>query len=291
MGFDLTFQTRGSGESPPIEDLHEYFEQRRNYRMDGFTAQYLNEDTGVYFWFDLGGDYPQIQISYARSHIFALEAVEEAHSFVQQFDLVRRTGPEGGMHAEFTPGSFLSEFETGNRAGYRLAADPSTGFEGWFTRPASAIEAEWRWNFRRAAMQERVGESVFVPKISYFMVNGHLSSGDVWSDAIPVAMPTVECVVIVRDRAWPKRLLNREPEILAVPFVQLESIASHYRFVQGEPGHYQMYWDSPPLAVIEFLRGARANDAPFEAVSTDRILDQETMDEVCTEAGLHREAR
>lgn len=291
MGFDLTFQTRGSGESPPIEDLHEYFEQRRNYRIDGFTAQYLNEDTGVYFWFDLGGDYPQIQISYARSHIFALEAVEEAQGFVHQFDLVQRTVPDGAAPAEFTAGSFLSGFDAGNRVGYRLAADPSTGFEGWFTRPAASIEAEWRWNFGRAAMQERVGESVFVPKISYFMVNGHLCSGAVWSDAIPVAMPTVDCVVIVRDRAWPKRLLNREPEILAVPFAQLQPIASHYRFVAGEPGHYQMYWDSPPLAVIEFLRGAKTNDSPFEAVSTDRILDQETMDEVCNAAGLQREAR
>ncbi|MCC7235439.1 MAG: hypothetical protein IT163_09055 [Bryobacterales bacterium] len=290
MGYDLTFRLRGSGEAPPIEDLHEYFDGRRNYRMDSFTAQYLNEDTGVYFWFDLGEEHPRFQLNHARSHVFAVEAADEVRNFVQHFDLVC-DGSESGLPAEFTPESFLSGYDTSNRAGYRMAADPSTGFEGWFTRPAAAIAAEWRWNFERATTQERVGESVFVPKISYFLINGRLCSGAVWSDAIPVTMPVVDCVVIVRERGWPLRLLKREPEILAVPFVQLEAIASHYRFVPGEPGHYQMYWESPPLAVIEFLRSAKAPDSAFEAVSADRILDQETMDEVCAQAGLQRVGR
>ena len=47
----------------------------------------------------------------------------------------------------------------------------------------------------------------------------------------------------------------------------------------------------PPLAVVEFFRSATSPDAAFEAVSADRILDQETMDEVCAEAGLRREGR
>ncbi|MCC6293420.1 MAG: hypothetical protein IT164_12285 [Bryobacterales bacterium] len=290
MGYDLTLHLRGSGEAPPIEDLHEYFENRRNFRMDGFTAQYLNEDTGVYFWFDLGEDHPRFQLSHARARVFAVEAADEVRSFVQHFDLVC-AWPSAGLPTEFTPAGVLAGYDAGNRTGYRMAADPSTGFQGWFTRPSTAIAAEWRWNFERVTMQERVGESVFVPKISYFLVNGRLCSGAVWSDAIPVAMPVVDCVVIVRERAWPMRLIKREPEILAVPFVQLEAIASHYRFVPGEPGHYQMYWDSPPLAVVEFFRSATSPDAAFEAVSADRILDQETMDEVCAEAGLQREGR
>jgi len=289
MGYDLTFRSRGSGEAPPIEDLHEYFEHRPNYRIDGFTAQYLNEDTGIYFWFDMGGDLPMFQLSYARSHVFALEAVDEVRGFVHHFDLTLDAGGAvGPKGAEFRAEGFLSGFDAGNREGYRLAADPTTGFEGWFTRPAAAIESEWRWNLGRAAMQERVGESVFVPKISYFLIDGRLGSGAVWSDAIPVAMPSVDYLVVVRDRAWPKRIINREPEILALPFAQVEPLAAQYRFVAGELGHYQMYWDKAPEAVIEFLRNAHANEAPFEAVSADRILDAETMDDVCSGAGLHQ---
>ncbi|HZO51571.1 MAG TPA: hypothetical protein VFB63_02585 [Bryobacteraceae bacterium] len=292
MGYDLTFRSRGSGAAPPIEDLHEYFEQRPNFRIDGFTAQYLNEDTGIYFSFDMGGDFPMFQLNYARSHVFALEAVDEVRSFMQHFDQIvddpRIDGMTGG---EFSQDKFLAGFDTGNRTGYRMAADPSTGFEGWFTRPAAVIAAEWRWNFGRAAMQERVGESVFVPKISYFLMEGELRSGAVWSDAIPVAMPEVEYLVIVRDRSWPQRLLNREPEILALPFAQLEPIAARYRFVPGELGHYQMYWDKAPADVTDFLRNAAMNETPFEAVSADRILDEETMADVCAVEGLHHKLK
>jgi hypothetical protein len=292
MGYDLTFRSRGSGEAPPIEDLHEYFEHRRNFRIDGFTAQYLNEDTGIYFSFDMGGDYPMFQLNYARSRVFALEAVGEVRSFVQHFDQTLDDPHIDGMAGgEFSEEKFLAGFDTGNRLGYRQAADPATGFEGWFTRPAAAIAAEWRWNFERGAMQERVGESVFVPKISYFLMEGALRSGAVWSDAIPVAMPAVEHLVIVRDRAWPKRILNPEPEILAVPFARLQPIASQYRLVPGDLAHYQMYWDKPPSDVVEFLRGAPSNETPFEAVSADRILDEETMADVCALAGLHHKLK
>jgi len=292
MGYDLTFRSRGSGEAPPIEDLHEYFEQRPNFRIDGFTAQYLNEDTGIYFSFDMGGDFPMFQLNYARSHVFALEAVDEVRSFMQTLDQTVDDPQIDGMSGgEFSEAKFLAGFDRGNRAGYRMAADPSTGFEGWFTRPAAAIEAEWRWNLGRASMQERVGESVFVPKISYFLIEGTLRSGAVWSDAIPVAMPAVEYLVVVRDRAWPKRILNRDPEILALPFARVEPLASQYRFVTGELGHYQMYWDKPPADVTEFLRTAPLNETAFEGVSADRILDEETMADVCAMAGLHHKLK
>ena len=288
MGYDLTFRSRRSGAAPPIEDLHDYFEQRPNFRIDGFTAQYLNEDTGIYFSFDMGGDYPAFQLNYARSRVFALEAVEEVRSFMQGLDqIVDDPQIDGMAGGEFSQDKFLAGFDTGNRAGYRMAADPSTGFEGWFTRPAAAIEAEWRWNFGRAAMQERVGESVFVPKISYFLIDGNLGSGAVWSDAISVALPAVDYLVIVRDRGWPKRLLNREPEILALPFANVEPIATQYRFVPGDLGHYQLYWDKAPAEVTDFIRDAPLNGTPFEAVSADRILDEETMVEVCALAGIH----
>jgi len=278
MGYDLFFRSREDGAAPPIEDLRGFFENRVHYRIDGFIAQYLNDDTGVYFWFDLAGERsPSFHLNFARPHVFALEASNELASFVSQFDLLIDDVPAG---IEYHRESFVRGWTDGNRGGYRSASDPSTGYSGWFTRPAAQIEQEWRWNYQRAALQERVGETVFVPKVTYFLAGGALCSGAVWSDAISVTLPRVDYVVLVRDRGWTSRLLNREPEVIAVRWNEIEPLAENYRFVVGELGHYQMYWDKPPKDVLAFFRDRPVNDLPFEGVSADRILDEETMAEI-----------
>lgn len=278
MGYELIFRSRENGAAPPIEDLRGFFENRVHYRMDGFIAQYLNEDTGVYFWFDLAGERsPSFHLNYARPHVFALEAANELTSFVNQFDLVVDDTPEG---SEFRRETFQRDWSEGNRNGYRAASDPSTGYTGWFTRAYARIEQEWRWNYQRAAFQERVGDSVFVPKVSYFLANGALTSGAVWSDAISVALPKVDYILLVRDRGWASRLLSREPDVVAVPWSDIEPLAADYRFVAGELGHYQLYWEKPPKEILNFFRDRPPMEIPLEGVSADRVLDEETMAEV-----------
>ena len=275
MGYDIFFRSRENGPAPPIEDLRGFFENRVHYRMDGFIAQYLNEDTGVYFWFDLAGEpSPSFHLNFARPHVFAMEASNELTSFSSQFDFVLDGSGDG---VEFQRDAFIRDWSQGNRGGYRSAQDVSTGYTGWFTRPSAQIEHEWRWNYQRSALQERVGDSVFVPKVSYFLADGALASGVVWSDAIPVTLPRVDYVVLVRDRGWTSRLLNREPEVIAVPWAEIEPLAASYRFVLGELGHYQMYWEKPPKDIVSFFRDRPINDMPLEGVSADRVLDEETM--------------
>jgi hypothetical protein len=277
MGYELIFRSREDGPAPPIEDLRGFFENRVHYRMNGFIAQYLNEDTGVYFWFDLAGERsPSFHMNYARPHVFALEASNELTSFVNQFDLMV---DDEGAAMEFGREWFTREWSGGNRAGYRTASDPSVGYTGWFTRPYARIEQEWRWNYQRAAFQERVGDSVFVPKVSYFVAGGKLVSGAVWSDAISVALPKVDYILLARDRGWASRLLSREPDVIVVPWSEVEQAAASYRFVAGELGHYQLYWDKPPAAIVNFFRDREPSEMLMEGVSADRVLDEETMAE------------
>jgi hypothetical protein len=83
---------------PPTEssssEFNQYFAERPNFSIEKGQAWYRNEDTGVYFSFELaeGGDeaprcWVQFNINYARPGFFALEALPRVESFVSKFGL------------------------------------------------------------------------------------------------------------------------------------------------------------------------------------------------------------
>ena len=87
--FFLRPQTEGSS-----GEFIRYFAERPNFSMKNGQAWYQNEDTGVYFSFELaeGGDetprcWVQFIINYARPRFFALEALPHVESFVSRFGL------------------------------------------------------------------------------------------------------------------------------------------------------------------------------------------------------------
>src|SRR5580658_8884848 len=93
MSYDLLFKPRNG--LLDQGDLVRYFSHRHNYKVDGAQAIYGNEDTGVYFQFDLQTaseasdteDYPvAFNINYFRPSYFILEAEMEVSAFVRTFD-------------------------------------------------------------------------------------------------------------------------------------------------------------------------------------------------------------
>ena len=90
MSYDLFFKPRrGDADS---SQFAEYFRNRRHYKVDVPEVLYENEDTGVYFMFDLerepdedeGTHYPvALNLNYFRPSFFGLEAEPEVTAFVR----------------------------------------------------------------------------------------------------------------------------------------------------------------------------------------------------------------
>ena len=95
MSYDLFLQCRGGtyDRTPFLE----YFRAREWYRIEGSQAWYENEDTGVYFSFELSdppekGEPTQLPISlnvnFFRPSYFITEVETEVTALVRRFDMI-----------------------------------------------------------------------------------------------------------------------------------------------------------------------------------------------------------
>ena len=157
MSYDLYFKLR-KPEPLPFGAFAAHFQPRRNYKVLPQQAICQNEDTGVYFSFDLGKlqneertDLLPIKfnLNYMRPHVFALEAEPEVRMLVKRFDLLVIDPQIGGMgEGEYSTDGFLAGWNKGNDIGYRAVLDTHMD-EVMLTLPAPRIEECWRWNYAR----------------------------------------------------------------------------------------------------------------------------------------------
>src|SRR5271157_2989471 len=104
VSYDLFLKPRTGNVTP--EAFSDYFRLRRNYKVNLPQAWYENEDTGVYFVFELsseinqngGRSYPiTLSINYLRPSFFGLEAEPEVSAFVRAFDATVSDPQTNGM--------------------------------------------------------------------------------------------------------------------------------------------------------------------------------------------------
>jgi hypothetical protein len=140
----------------------------------------------------------QFNINYARPRFFALEALTELEAFVSIFGLSVHDPQIDGMgDGRFDADAFLRGWEAGNEVACQALAE--NGQRRPLTLPAKVLNATWEWNIGRQRLQTQVGESIFVPQIMFVAGPGTAVSAAVWSDAIPVLLPTVDVVFLYRD--------------------------------------------------------------------------------------------
>jgi hypothetical protein len=193
----------------------EWFGWRDHYETSETQARYSNDDTGVYFSFDINaepeqeeGEAPRpphiaFNLNFYRPHIFALEAEPEVDAFLKAFDCtIEDPQADGAGDGRYSRESFLRGWNTGNRFGFQAIGSRSDAPPPWPADPA-LIEAVWRWNYGRAALQKTAGDQVFVPRISWFLPAG----GDApvpactWTDRVPTMIPEtlVSHIALVRQ--------------------------------------------------------------------------------------------
>ncbi len=293
MSYDLYFLAEPV---PEQDEFAAHFEKRPHYTLDesGSQALYANEDTGVYFTFDLSelsaeeddsdpedpasSSWASFNLNYYRLHYFADEAVPELEAFVSRFG-GRVFDPQfGGMgEGEFSPEGFRRGWDHGNQSAYGILATRADAGP-LITRPAAELTRIWRWNLGRERLQQQLGESIFVPRISFFQVSGRsdgVVSASVWTDAIPVVLPETDMVVIHRGELAARGFLRKRPAIALAPW---EAVRPHLegRRAERDPiRHHFLDHARPPGEIVRWFK--RLPEASIEPLQMDKVLDAEIL--------------
>jgi hypothetical protein len=193
----------------------EWLGWRAHYSTDDNRAAYSNDDTGIYFSFEVveqpeqdEGEPPEppyvhFNLNYCRPHIFGLEAEPEIAAFLKQFDSSIHDPQFNGMgDGPYSREAFLSAWNHGNRLGFEAIGGDSEAPPPWGADPA-VIEAVWKWNYGRAALQKQAGDKIFVPRISWFLPAGAETpaAACTWTDRVPTMIPEtlISHVALVRQ--------------------------------------------------------------------------------------------
>lgn len=300
MSYDLFFRTRAGRPPLTAEAFEAWFQGRPHYTVSGGEALYENESTGVYFSFNFASEdeveeeaeqedaeeepLPRLDaafnLNYHRPHVFALEAEPEVAAFIAHFELEVEDPQNSGMGSgPYSREGFLRGWNAGNVWSIRRATPMG---EGWapaapLTLPSRDIERIWRWNHERAELQRQLGDAVFVPRISLMEEQGRLLTFAVWGDAIPIALPEVERVALVRDelaRGW---LFKRKETAL----VDAATVATWVQAfpMKGEALPYRLvtYDGKPPRELVRAVQQQPVLSGQMKLVAFDQVLDAELV--------------
>jgi len=281
MSYDLFFTFP---KPIPRSLVEEYFASRPHYQNNG-SVVYQNQDTGVYFVFELHSDTDDddqlvgasLNLNYFRPHIFGLEAEPEIRAFVECFQPNIEDPQMHGMgEGPFTPDGFLAGWNAGNAFAYESITSQQEG--PFLSCPEAKLEAAWRWNKAKAATQESCGDMLFVPSILFVTVDGQLQSAVVWGDGIPTLMPPTDAVIVFRDKLAPKPFFrSRMKDTCIVSPDSLDSLLGP--FVEkgyALPVRVPNY-EKPSRDIAKFFGNLRAFAGQLQVVSVDQVLTEDML--------------
>jgi hypothetical protein len=184
MTYDLFLQCR-DGTYDRAQFL-EFFRAREWYKINGSQAWYENEDTGVYFSFELsepseGGEPPQLPISLNvncfRPSYFIAEVETEVTALVQRFDMIAFDPQLGGMgEGEYQGELLIAGWNSGNEFAFSTFLKDPEHRTGLLSLPSATLAEIWTWNRKRGALQARFGDSKFVPRVSFIRIDEGVST-------------------------------------------------------------------------------------------------------------------
>jgi hypothetical protein len=286
MSYDLFFKPKGDA-SPDKQKFIEYFQGRPNYEVSDTQAVYSNEETGVYFVFDFeeakGEDADShdsalaFNLNYFRPHVFALEAENEVEALVRKFSLlVEDPQVDGTGEGEFSAKQFISGWAKGNESAcqsFLREPDPAR----IFTLPTSQIETAWRWNGLRQALQDRLGLRIFVPKISFMKRDGGVGTFVVWSDAVSMALPDVDYLVLYRRELAPRRLFSKQEGLAVRPMDECREILKAFPTKTYGLPYKLVAYAKPPKEIVRLFKSGKSIEGELDIVPPDNVLNEETV--------------
>jgi hypothetical protein len=288
MSYDLFFNTRPETSRIGHVAFQDYFRERAHYQVSELQAFYQDEDTGVYFSFDYrdedaaeaGEDPPAYEASfnlnYYRPHVFGLEAEPEVTAFVSRFNLLIDDPQMEGMgRGAYSPAGFLRGWNAGNRVGYHAVLKSENKPDRVDFLAGDEIERCWRWNYRRAALQDK-HDSMFVPRIMFLRDTG-VRTFVVWSDAIPTVFPKVDLVILYRKELSQLKLNEGEADLALCTMQELLQLS--LEFQRGPDDSLMLAYDEPPETALELFRKKKRHPEKLEGLSVDDVLNAEMVQE------------
>lgn len=244
----------------------------------------------MYFMFDhitpeAKGEYfdavAYLSLNYNRPHVFGLEAEPEVFEFVKKFDFVVEDPQMHGMSAgEYDRKLFAEGYNYGNEVfGPKSFFDTEEKRAAQLTLPRNIIEKCWQWNYGKDKLQEKVGESVFVPTVMFSVAGGKVVPVVVWSDVIPTLLPLID-VVVYRSQFAPKKgfFKGREADFVLLRTDELTQVISD--FPQEEhifPCRMVVPNQSQAKKLAEWVTSLKSTGKPA-MVSMDGVLDKEALE-------------
>lgn len=287
MSYDLYFKPRNGSFNDEL--FHSYFRGRPNYKCEGVQAWYGNEDTGVYFVFELQTEQPPeedddeplehfpvaLNINYLRPSYFIFEAEPEVTAFVKHFDLlVSDPQMEGMGEGEYNAEKLLSGWNCGNEFGYSSILKDENNRNGVSHLPAEQLQNAWRWNWSRSEVQARVGESKFVPRIMFMNLGGSTVTAAVWPDGIPVVVTRVDYLCVPRKELAPTKFFRKKEDTTFVEWDKALPVLLKHG-TQNDDGSISLNYMTPPSDVVKFVQSLPSENRAIEGLSAERVLDRE----------------
>jgi len=277
MSYDLFFKSRADASD---EAVLGFFRDRARYTIEENRVYYGNDDTGVYFGLEFGNhDRPgfpiALNINYCRPSYFILEAAPEVSAFVEALDLAV-FDPQGAMtQGQFDSQAMMSAWNKGNAAATREIQASAPNDEA-FDLPSATLRQAWQWNSNRTQLQNKLGESIFVPLIMFASIEGDTVTSAVWPDAIPAVLPKVDHLCISRKEFAPRKLFRKEPDVTFVSWTQAEPVLRKYG-TADQHGTIVLSYDTPPKELASFVRKLPEELRTTMRLFPDRVLDRELV--------------
>ncbi|MEW6263317.1 MAG: hypothetical protein AB1641_09580 [Thermodesulfobacteriota bacterium] len=285
MSYDLFFKPRSGLVDP--KGFVDYFSSRPNYKVNLTQARYRNEDTGVYFVFDLrpereandGETYPvSLNINYFRPSYFILEAEPEVTALVRSFDLVVSDPQAHGMgEGEYDPELLKTGWNHGNDFGcFAFMRVHPNGGEVYSLPTAKLIKA-WSWNANRRALQNELGASKFLPRVKFILLEGQVATAAVWPDGIPIAIPEVDYLLVLRRELAPRRFLKRREDRTLVALKDASPLLGKHRRPWTQDVLVLDY-SQPPRDVVRYVESLPKDEREIKELAPDQVLNRELLE-------------
>jgi hypothetical protein len=285
MSYDLYFKPRsGALES---KAFGRYFEKLPHFKVDLPQACYQNDDTGVYFVFELNSEesedeadpqYPvSLNINYFRPSYFALEAEPVVTAFVRHFDLLVSDPQTHGMgDGDYDADRFLAGWNQGNAFGHSAILRDPANRPDVVSLPNAVLLRSWKWNLARESLQQTLGETKFVPKVMFLVIDGQPATAATWPDGIPIAVPEVDYLIVPRKEFAPRKLFRRVEDTTVLKYQDALTLLEKHRD-PSLPGLVLGYEVTPP-DVASFVEALPKSSLRIQGVAPDSMLDRELVE-------------
>ncbi|TNV71092.1 hypothetical protein FGO68_gene995 [Halteria grandinella] len=146
--------------------------------------------------------------------------------------------------------------------------------------PTAVLDRVWRWNYRRGPLQDKLGESIFVPKIMFMKGPQFVRTALVWPDACPILMPKTDTLLIFRKELAESLDEEDEPEIIEVEWSKFEPLITRFPYDEVR-GCYKLDYDDAPSALSKLVRSLKPSPFVRESmVPNDGVLNAELIAKV-----------